>query len=465
MLLASLRKKWTYCAGLLGLMVLLDSVSGQTQLRPGMNFFSVKQDVEIGREASRETEKQLDLLHDSDAKSYLNDLGKSVAKHSKNPDLPYEFKLVNSKEINAFAFPGGFIYVNRGLIEAADNESELAGVLGHEISHAALRHGTNQMSKQLLITAPLSIIGGLFGEGGGWKEQLAALGISLGVNGLMMKYSRTAESQADLAGVQAVQASNFDPEGMMTFFKKLEGLRKTQPGMLESFFASHPAPLDRERAVGEEIVKLPLLKNPQKDSQEFHKLKAKLASMPAPPAPKQQVNQPVPEQPQKVPEPSSRSVAFEQRDGLYQFEIPDNWRVVSESGAGVTIVPPGGARSYGDQTQISHGMMVNLFEVNTSRGSRLEDATDQFLDNLQHGNPHLHVVRGSQAKFNLSGQKAIRTLLTGIAPRTNQWENVWVVTRGHPDGLFYFVFVSPESDFHTYKPMFDRIVKSARFSR
>src|SRR5437867_2365520 len=228
--------RWVMCLWLLTLWSASPHpVSGQTQLRPGMNFFSVQQDVEIGREASREAENQLALLHDSEAEGYLNNLGKRIARHSKNPDLPYEFKLVNSKEINAFAFPGGFIYVNRGLIEAADNESEVAGVLGHEISHAALRHGTNQMSKQLLITAPLSIIGGLFGEGGGWKEQLAALGISLGVNGLMMKYSHTAESQADLAGVQAVQASNIDPEGMMTFFKKLEGLRKTQPGMLESF--------------------------------------------------------------------------------------------------------------------------------------------------------------------------------------------------------------------------------------
>jgi len=430
-----------------------------------MNFFSVKQDVEIGREASREAENQLALLHGSEAEGYLNNLGKRIARHSKNPDLPYEFKLVNSKEINAFAFPGGFIYVNRGLIEAADNESEVAGVLGHEISHAALRHGTNQMSKQLLITAPLSIIGGLFGQSGGWKEQLAVLGISLGINGLMMKYSRNAESQADLAGVQAVHASDIDPEGMMTFFKKLETLRKNQPGTLESFFASHPAPQDREKAVGEEIVKLALLKNPQRDSDGFHKLKTNLASMPAAPAPRQQANRPAPDQTARIPEPSPRFVAFEPRNGLYQFDIPDNWQVVSESGAGVTIVPPGGARSYGDQTQVSHGMMVNLFEATDGRGGRLEDATNQFLDNLQHGNPHLHVVRGSQAKFNLAGQKAIRTLLTGVAPRTNQWEDVWVVTHAHPDGLFYFVFVSPESDFHTYKPVFNKIVKSARFSQ
>ena len=290
---------------------------GQSKLRPGMNFFSVQQDVEIGKEASQEAEKELDLIRDSESEKYLNELGNRIAKNSKNPGLPYQFKFVNSKEINAFAFPGGYVYVNRGLVEAADNESELAGVIGHEITHAALRHGTNQLSKQLLISATLSMIGGLMGQSGGWKEQLAAMGISVFSSGLLLKYSRNAESQADLGGVQAVNASNIDTNGMMTFFQKLEGLRKSEPSKLENFFSSHPPPADRVKAVGEEIVKLPLQKNPTKDSDPFQKLKAKFKAMPPPPV--RTSGAPSPKDsntPGKVPEPSSRVTTFQQQNRL-----------------------------------------------------------------------------------------------------------------------------------------------------
>ncbi len=434
-------------------------VWAQTELKPGINFFTVQQDIELGKEASRDAEKQLELIQDPNALRYLNDLGKRIAQNSRNPELPYEFKLVNSKEINAFAFPGGFIYVNRGVIESADSESEVAGVLGHEITHAALRHGTNQMSKQLLVTAPLSILGGVFGEGG-WKEQLAALGISFGLNGLMMKYSRGAESQADLGGVQALHASKYDPNGMATFFKKLEGLRKTQPGMLEAFFASHPAPADREQAVETEINHLSSLENPKRDSEEFHRVKSTISSMSAPRAQATQQGQQSPSQPQSVPAPSDHYVAYRHHKGLFRFEIPDNWQVAGESDQGVTIVPPGGSIASGNQSQISHGLLVNVADV--GQEAKLRDVTDEFLKQLIRDNSHLQEVRGSRNSFNLAGEKAIRVLLTGRSPATHEMENVWVITRKLSAGLISFIFVSPESQFGTYKPVFNRILQNAK---
>lgn len=436
-------------------------LGAQTSLKPGMNFFSVQQDVQLGREASKEAEKELELIRDPEAEAYLNNLGKRIARHSKLPELPYQFRFVNSKDINAFALPGGFVYVNRGLVEAADNESELAGVLGHEISHAALRHGTNQLSKQMLISAPLSIIGGIMGQSGGWKEQLAAMGISLFGSGLMLKYSRNAENQADLAGVQAVHAAGIDPEGAMTFFRKLERLRDSEPSRLETFFSSHPAPGDRVKSVGAEIVKLPLLKNPVRDTAEFQGIKARFKSLPAP-RQRQLAGHREAAPGGQIPDPSPRFAGFQQRQGLYRFDFPDNWRVAGEGGAGVTIVPPGGL---GVQNQISHGMMANVFEVNRSRATTLERATDEFLDHLEHGNPHLREVRGTQSRLNLGGARALSVLLSGVPPRSREAENVWVVTRAHPEGLFYFVFVSPEREFGRYRPTFEQILRSARFPR
>ena len=435
-------------------------VRAQTDLKPGINFFSIQQDIDLGKEASRDAEKQLELIRDPNALRYLNELGKRIAQNSKNRELPYEFKLVNSKEINAFAFPGGFIYVNRGTIEWADSESELAGVLGHEITHAALRHGTNQMSKQLLVTAPLSILGGAFGEGG-WKEQLTALGISFGLNGLMMKYSRGAESQADLGGVQALHASNYDPTGMATFFRKLEGLRKTEPGMLEAFFANHPPPEDREQAVQREISHLSSLQNPKRDSEEFHRIKSAVSLMPAPRAQSPQEKQQGSSQPQSVPEPSSRYVAYRHHNGLFRFEFPDNWQVAGEGEQGVTIVPPGGSIGSGNQSQISHGLLVNVADV--GQESKPQDVTDEFLRQLIQDNSHLQEVRGSRDSFDLGGEKATRILLTGRSPATHQMENVWVITRKDSARLISFIFVSPENQFGTYKPVFNRILRSAQF--
>ena len=164
--------KWTFrCAAFKILSVasltLVFSVAAfgqRTALKPGWNLFSPAQDVELGRKVSQDAERQLPMLNQRRVDDYLDRLGKRLAAYAPGEKYPYQFKCVNDASINAFALPGGFIYIHRGLIEAADNEAELAGVIGHEIGHVALRHGTNQASKQQLYQAPLAVFGGIMGN-------------------------------------------------------------------------------------------------------------------------------------------------------------------------------------------------------------------------------------------------------------------------------------------------------------
>src|SRR5436309_2644726 len=214
------------------------------------------------------------------ATSYIDTLGKQLASHAPGEKYPYQFKIVNDTAINAFALPGGFIYVNRGAIEAAASENQIAGVMAHEIGHVVLRHGTNQVSKAYLAQAPLAILGGVLGSNS-IGSVLAQLGVGFGLNSLFLKYSRDAESQADLLGTQILHDSGHDPKGMVEFFEKIQAESK---GRAVQFFSDHPNPENRISNVQHEIERLGgAPANARKDSTEFHTTKNLLAALPAPP--------------------------------------------------------------------------------------------------------------------------------------------------------------------------------------
>src|SRR5215471_120135 len=168
----------------------------RTKLRPGKNIYSPQQDVDLGREVAKDAERQLELINNSTASSYIGGLGRQLASKVPNENkFPFYFKIVNDRSINAFALPGGPVYVHRGAIEAADNEAQLAGVIGHEMGHVILRHGTNQASKAQLTQGGLGILGAVLGNGA--AGQIAAVGGGFLANSVLLKYSRDAESQAD----------------------------------------------------------------------------------------------------------------------------------------------------------------------------------------------------------------------------------------------------------------------------
>jgi predicted Zn-dependent protease len=241
----------------------------RTHVSPGFNLFSAKQDVEIGREVSRDAERKLRMINDPEVTAYINTLGKRLAARASGERYPYQFKIVNDKAINAFALPGGFLYINRGIFENADNEAQLAGVVAHEISHVALRHGTNQMSKAYAAQAPLAILGGLLGNNS-VAAVVAQTGASFAANSVLLKFSRDAERQADLLGTQILYDSGYDPRAMAQFFQKLEsegGSRGSE------FFSSHPNPGNRIGGVNEEIRRLGGASRSRTDSLEFQRIK------------------------------------------------------------------------------------------------------------------------------------------------------------------------------------------------
>ena len=210
-----------------------------------VNLFSVEQDVQVGRQAASEAERQLPILRDGTVEGYVDAIVRELASAAQGPRFPYQAKVVNAADINAFALPGGYIYVNRGLISAARNEGELAGVLAHEIAHVAERHGTEQATKAYGAQAGVGLLAQILGGKDkrlGIGEQLVG---SLGLNALFMKFSRNAENEADRVGAQMMARAGYDPMAMATFFDLLQRQRGSNPNAVSQFFSSHPAPANR----------------------------------------------------------------------------------------------------------------------------------------------------------------------------------------------------------------------------
>ena len=235
-----------------------------------INIFSDAQEVQLGKQFSREIEKEMKIYSDPIVTAYIDRLGQRLANHSQRQNITYHFKVVNTEVVNAFAVPGGYLYVNIGLIRAAENESELAGVIGHEIGHVVGKHGVKQMTRQLGLAAVAQLA---LGENQSKLEQMVA---GLAANGVLMKYSRDAEREADGHAVQEMYDAGIDPEGMATFFEKLLKLQKGKPSKLEQMFSTHPPTAERIAAVRYRIAKLPRKSNLKRDSQRFHQIKKRL---------------------------------------------------------------------------------------------------------------------------------------------------------------------------------------------
>jgi predicted Zn-dependent protease len=236
---------------------LLVAAAALAQIRepkPGFNLFSKEQDIQLGREAAAQVEKQYKIVDDAALAAYIKEVGDRLAGSRRAGGFPYSFKVVADDSINAFALPGGPMYIHTGLIAAADNEAQLAGVMAHEISHVALRHGTNQVSKANLIQLPAMLAAGAAGNG--ILGQLTQIGIGLGANSALLKFSRGAENQADYNGTLILDDAGYNPLEMARFFEKLETESGRRSGVAE-FFSSHPNPGNRRRAIEDLVRQLP----------------------------------------------------------------------------------------------------------------------------------------------------------------------------------------------------------------
>jgi hypothetical protein len=431
----------------------------RTALKPGVNVFTPEQDIQLGKQNAAQAEKQLRMLNDPRVDDYLNRLGKKLAAHAPGYKYPYQYKCVNDTAINAFALPGGYIYINRGAIEAADTEAQLAGVMAHETSHVALRHGTNQATKAQLTSVPFAILGGMVGGGsaGGLLAQLAA-GFSL--NSILLKYSRTDESQADIMGTQILYDTGYDPRAMAQFFEKLN--TETKGKQPAQFFSDHPNPGNRVERVDQEVD---LLGGPpanyQSDSPEFQEIKHYIRRLPQPPksAPAGAASATT-----GKPEPPSAHLNGFQNDVL-ELRYPDNWKS-SSSGSTFTLMPPGGVvQDNKGQSALAYGVMFNEFQPRADNSSRvpIEEATDQLVVSLRQSNPNLREI-GNRRRMQVDGADAVSAYFTNGSPAGGN-ERDWLVTIERPEGLLFFICVAPENDFDSYDATFQSLINSVRFRR
>ncbi|HET7275922.1 MAG TPA: M48 family metallopeptidase [Longimicrobiaceae bacterium] len=242
---------------------------------------STQQEMQLGAQYSAEINQQLPIVQDPTVHRYINQLGSSISSLVDPRGIPYTFYVVNSDVVNAFAVPGGYIYINRGLIERAENVSELAGVMAHEIGHVVERHSVEQMAKMQQAQVGIALGTILLGQ----PSQAAALGVNVLGSAIFAGFSRDAEREADMAAVQYLVTAGIDPRGMVTFFNELLAERERSPGAVEQWFSTHPLTTERIQNVQAAIDRLPpgTLANMTTDTPAFQQFKRRVRGLPGPP--------------------------------------------------------------------------------------------------------------------------------------------------------------------------------------
>jgi predicted Zn-dependent protease len=247
---------------------------------------SQQQEVQMGQEYAQQINAQLPIVQVPEIIRYINVLGDSIARLTNRRDLDWQFFIVDSKEVNAFAVPGGFVYVNRGLIERADQMDELAGVLGHEIGHVVRRHTVKQMEKAQGANVGVTLACVLTSI---CNSQIAGAAINVVGGAVFARFSRQDEAEADQEGFNNVVRAGISPVGMVTMFRKLIDERKARPGAVESMFLTHPLEEDRIQSVQAVINQIPpaRLASLGTDTRNFHSFKSRIQSLPPSPPPRQ----------------------------------------------------------------------------------------------------------------------------------------------------------------------------------
>ena len=446
------------------------SVLAQTQIKYHSNKYSVQDDVQLGREAARQAESQFPLLRDSQVQSYVEDVGRrlvtAIPSQFQHSEFQYYFKVVNARDINAFALPGGPMYVNRGMIEQARTEGEMAGVMAHEISHVALRHGTAQATKGQkygLLAGIAGIAGTIFGGPGVGQLAQAPFAVYL------LKFSREYETEADVLGAQILARAGYDPRDLANMFRTLE---QQGGGGGGGFLSDHPSPSDRYARINREAQMLQVNAG-MRDSREFARIQQKLRGYGTAPtmAEIQRSGQryPVgentgnnyPNNPPtgRVQYPSSRFQTVSIFNGGVQVSVPSNWREVNEGNA-VWFVPEGGYGQINGQPVFTHGASFGVYQ-NSNRN--LQRATEELVNSFAQGNNNMRVT-GGQQRTTMSGRTALFTTLSNVNEATGRPENVRLITTQLRDGqVFYMIAVAPQNE-RNFENAFETILRSIRLN-
>lgn len=476
------------------------AVVGTPELpNPGKAPMTREEQVKLGFQAASQVYQQMPVLPDNSLETqYVRMLGKKlVASMPAQYSWPFEFHVIPQKEINAFALPGGPMFVNIGTITAASSEAELAGVMGHEMAHVYMQHSAKQAGKTQTTATIAGIAGAILGATShGVLGSLAQTGIQFGAQGLILKYSRGDEAQADAVGAIILYKSGYNPQAMADFFKKLAAQGSSGP----QFLSDHPNPGNREAAIQKEIAAWPaktygptsaafnaarqqamgvkaysaqeIAQGAQsgqwtklnKQSGAVFKTPAGLGLMPAsasaaPAGSAGRVG---------VPNvlPSRRVVTSDL--GPLKIAHPDNWQVMapSQKGQGVVIAPPAGISS----DAVGYGVVINGVRPQPGHALSLDQFTAELVRAMQSTGGDLSPL-GDPQPITVGGVQGRSVAMQSISPFPDahgqpQKERDWLVTVPQSDGsLIYFVFVAPQSEFEHFRPSYEQMLRSLQIRR
>lgn len=462
---------------------------------PGNTSISRDQQQQLGFQAATEVYKQIPVLPDNSPETqYVRQLGQRlVATIPTQYSWPFEFHVVAQKEINAFALPGGQMFVNIGTITAAANEAQLAGVMAHEMSHVYMQHSAKQMQKAQLTQGLAGLAGAILGSKGGALGSLAQAGVQVGAGVVMLKYSRTDEAQADEVGAMILYRAGYNPQAMVDFFKTLE----SQGGSGPQFLSDHPNPGNREAAIRREIQRWPPKKY-QSSRSAFAEARQHAAGVKTYTA--EEIAQgaktgrwdalnkqsgavlkpatgPAPSEAATAKSgptstntvawndvvPSSTLVSADL--GRMQIARPENWEVTvpQQQGQSFIIAPRAGMVSNG----IGYGVVINAVP---SQGANvtIDQITAEIVRSLQSGGGDLQPV-GKTTPIEVAGVQGRSVTMQSTSPFSDakgqsQRERDQLVTIPRPDGsVIFLVFVAPESEFERLSPTFERMLRSVQF--
>ena len=470
--------KWLASVMSLAVVTMPLAAFAQTKISYHGNKFQPTDDVKLGRQAAAEAEQQFPLLRDSEVNAYVERVGQrlvaSIPAEFQHSEFRYYFKVINASDINAFALPGGPMYVNRGMIEAARTEGEMAGVMAHELSHVALRHGTAQATKAQkygLLAGILGVGGAILGGPAGAAAQIGSQGVGV----YFLKFSREYETEADLLGARIMANAGYDPRDLANMFRTIEAQGGSGGG---GFLSDHPSSANRYARINQEAQYLRVQNRPRDDRQ-FFAIKERLRGFPRAQTmaeiaqrgrrdPNQGNGNDYPNGDRanypstptgRVEYPSSRYRVYS-GSGLFRVSVPDNWRELQQGNA-VWFAPNGGYGSANGQDVFTHGVNIGVAQTNSRN---LQEATNEFLNSLQQGNGNLRARSNSQ-RTSVAGRNGLSISLGNVNEATGRAEVVNIVTTQLRNGeLFYVIAVSPESDYNNYQNTFQNILRSLQLN-
>jgi len=450
--------------------------AGPTKIVLHKNKYSPMDDVKIGREAAGQAEQKLNIVRDPQLAEYLESVGqglvRAIPREYQHPEFRYFFRVVSDRSINAFALPGGPMYVNTGAIMAAKNEGELAGVMAHELSHVALRHGTAQATKaeSPSLLAGLGQIGGAIL--GGPLGSVVAAGSQIGGAAFLLRYSREYETEADLLGARIMANAGYDPRDLANMFKTIEAQTGGGGG---GFLSDHPSPKDRYAKINAEAARLQVAANPIKVTAGFQDTQQLIAGNSGgyrrnrgnnnqQNYPSNGNNYPStgnnypPVSTGRVDPPSMRYRTYDK--GVFTVNIPDNWNELNEQN-GLWYAPRGAYGSANGQMVFTHGVTFGAVQT---QSHNLQQATAEFVNTLTQSSNSMR-ARGGYQRMDIAGRYGQLITFDSTNEATGRPELINIATTQMRDGhLFYMIAVSPTDEYSRYQNTLLAIMRSVRLN-